>query len=317
MEKKKRGPTVLLVVLVVIIIAALCDDSDDSADSVVISVECRKAFRAAAAVDEMRDTHRDLFPAYSACTNLEEWKNADAMFPDAIDGVDPINYARNVCAGNQAVLGSTTICKAVNTPPPAPPAVAGVLSAEPVVISAECRKAFRAAAAVDEMRDTHRDLFPAYSACTSLEEWKNADAMFPDAIDGVDPINYARNVCAGNQEELGASAICKAVNAPPAARKSSLIASDSTGLLGVPLPRGAELTEEEPGDPASGIDPKEHYSIAASSKDIADFFTRELPAQGWFKSGTSTDTYLFFDKGTSMIGVLIKADGGSFTLMGS
>lgn len=113
------------------------------------------------------------------------------------------------------------------------------------IVSGACAHAFLEAANVDAMRDTHKDLFPAYYACTSIEEWREADRMYPGAIDGVDPVMYAQNVCAGAQDELRDTPICEAVNPPPPAdQESSLTASGRFGLLGVPLPVGAELTEK-------------------------------------------------------------------------
>lgn len=79
-----------------------------------VSAECAAAFEEAAAVSDLQDTHADLFPAYSACTTLDEWKAADAAYPDAIDGADPVSYARNVCGGNSAQLSGTPICRAVS-----------------------------------------------------------------------------------------------------------------------------------------------------------------------------------------------------------
>ena len=174
-------------------------------------------------------------------------------------------------------------------------------------------EAFAAAAAVSPYQDTHEDLFPAYSACTGIDEWKAADTSHPAAIDGVDPVQYAMSVCAGNQSELGETPICKAVNAPPAG-SSSLEASGRAGLLGVPLPEGAQLTERTPGDPENYVDPREAYAISATASDIAAFFGRAMPESGWFKHGVSTEKVLFFQKG-NLMPVIIIGDG-KFSLMG-
>jgi hypothetical protein len=184
-------------------------------------------------------------------------------------------------------------------------------------VSQACADAFAAAASVSEFQDTHEDLFPAYSACSTVEEWKAADKLYPDAIDGVDPVSYAMTVCANNQQELGDAPICRAVNAPATTEASDLKPSGRTGLLGVPLPEGAELIEQRPGNPAQGQDPSERYAVSATAVQIAAFFNREMPGAGWAKDGTSTSTALFFRKGDLMIGVLINRDGGTFTLMGS
>ena len=198
---------------------------------------------------------------------------------------------------------------------PSPPTPATEARAvQPVVTSASpCMEAFAAAAAVSPYLDTHEDLFPAYAACTSIDDWKAADALHPDAID-IDPVQYAMTVCAVNQEELDETPICKAVNAPPAVR-SSLMASGQVGLLGVLLPEGAKLTERTPGDSANYVDPHEAYSITATASDIAAFFGRAMPESGWWKLGMSTETALFFQKGNLMIVVIIG--NGKFSLMGS
>ena len=200
---------------------------------------------------------------------------------------------------------------------PPPPQVVPAGTATAVEPTSSCIEAFAAAARVRADQDTHEDLFPAYSACMSLEEWKSADALYPTAIDGVDPIRYAMTVCANNQEELRETPICRAVNAPPAADASSIKASGRTGLLGAPLPEGAQLTEQTPGNRAAGRDPTESYAISATAVDIAAFFNQAMPGSGWYKDGTSTETVLFFQKGNLILGVLIGGDGGSFTLMGS
>lgn len=199
-------------------------------------------------------------------------------------------------------------------------AVAGVTPAEGVSQGRQltpCEAAFARAAAVDNMHDTHADLFPAYTACKTLAEWRRANTAYPDAIDGVDPIVYARNVCAGNQARLGSTPICKAVNAPPPATASSLKASSAKGLMGVHLPVGARLTERTAGDASAGRDPSERYVLTATADQIADSYDRLMPGAGWAKDGTSMKYGLFFQKGKQMIGVLINGKGGTFVLMGS
>lgn len=104
---------------------------------------------------------------------------------------------------------------------------------------------------------------------------------------------------------------------PTPIASSRLTAADRKGLLGVPLPVGAQLTKQTPGDPASGRDPSERYSVSASAEELAAFFGEAMPTVGWAKDGTSTNTALFFRKGRLMIGVLINSGGGTFTLMGS
>ena len=186
-------------------------------------------------------------------------------------------------------------------------------------VSEACASAFRAAASVSEYRDKHEDLFPAYSACTSIEEWKAANGLYPKAIDGVDPVRYAMTVCANNQRELGATAICQSVNVPAVSSRfeKGLRVSSKAGLLGAPLPEGAQLIDRTPGDPAAGRDPSERYSVAATAREIAAFFDREMPKAGWAKEGTSTETALIFQRRNLMIGVFMNRNGGTFTLMGS
>lgn len=58
-----------------------------------LSEACALAFKAAAAVDDFRDTHADLYPAYRACKSMDEWTTASATYPGAIDGADPISYS--------------------------------------------------------------------------------------------------------------------------------------------------------------------------------------------------------------------------------
>jgi hypothetical protein len=98
---------------------------------------------------------------------------------------------------------------------------------------------------------------------------------------------------------------------------SGLRRSTQTGLLGVPLPQGAKLVESTPGDPSAGRDPSERYEIAGSSSEIVAFYLKEMLVDGWTKNGVSSATTLVFDKSGMMIGILVKKEGGSFTLWGS
>jgi hypothetical protein len=184
---------------------------------------------------------------------------------------------------------------------------------DPPGVSEACARAFAFAHSVDAMRDTHSDLFPAYRACMSAAEWRAASAAYPDAIDGVDPIEYAMTVCANNQDEIGDTAMCKVVNMPTEA--SALERSGKTGLYGVALPKGAKLIDKRAG--TAKDDPSEKYEIDASAAAINSFFSAELPKQGWAKEGTSEETALFFRKGEILLGVLMDSDGGSFTVTGS
>ena len=204
-----------------------------------------------------------------------------------------------------------TSTPSVSRPVTAPPLAETANSANESLGSA-CIAAFASAAGVSDYNDTHEDLFPAYSACESIEEWREAYALHPDAIDGGNPVQYAMTVCANNQGQLGRTPICRAVNAP-ASTGSSLAASGQTGLLGVPLPAGARLTERTRGNAAEYIDPSETYAISATANDITAFFEREMPKAGWYKSASGM--FIEFLKGDLIVGVWVSEN--KFTLMGS
>ena len=203
----------------------------------------------------------------------------------------------------------------------------------PSPVSDGCARAFATAALVDPLQDRHEDLLPAYTACTSLDEWKVADRLYPAAIDGVEPIRYAATVCAGNRQTIGDSPICRAVaasstgpvapypvtNAAPSvsAPVPDLKPSGATGLLDAPLPAGAVLLDRTAADPALSRDASERYSISGNAAAIAAFFNREMTRAGWTRDPTSTETALFFEKGRYVLGVLMNRRGGTFTLMGS
>jgi hypothetical protein len=73
-----------------------------------------------------------------------------------------------------------------------------------------CEDAFAEAAQVDEMQDAHSDLWPAFEACGSVEEFAAASDAHPDALDGVDPQTYAENQCASEPEVEG-TPVCESV----------------------------------------------------------------------------------------------------------
>ena len=167
-----------------------------------------------------------------------------------------------------------------------------------------CLDALAAAANVSKFRDTHEDLFPAYVACTSIEEWDSANAAHPVISEGVDPVQYAMNVCASNQSPLGDSTICRLVNKPQQSVSSTLTVSSRPGLLGVPIPEGARLIEIAPGNPAEFVDARETYAVSATGDEIGDFFDRAMQEAGWFKQGPLLDLALLYSKGAKNIGVL-------------
>ena len=171
------------------------------------------------------------------------------------------------------------------------------------------------AARVSEYADTHEDLFPAYAACETLDEWEVAHQTYPAAIDGGSPVEYAMRVCAGNQDVLSDTPICKAVNAPPD-EPLVLRASGQTGLLGAPLPDGARLLERTRGNPAEYIDPTETYSIEATANDIDLFFKHEMVNAGWFISHSGGPIIdIEFEKDDYILQVYIRDN--RFTLLGS
>lgn len=58
-----------------------------------------------------------------------------------------------------------------------------------------CDTAFAEAASVSDMEDQLSDLWPAFTACGTLEEFIAASENHPDALDGADPEIYATNQC--------------------------------------------------------------------------------------------------------------------------
>jgi hypothetical protein len=107
-------------------------------------------------------------------------------------------------------------------------------------------------------------------------------------------------------------------NAPREKPAGSLLAvSDTTGLLGVPLPVHAQLTNRVAGNPSGTADPREEYEISATAEEILAFYESEMPRAGWKKTGPYSEFMIPFKKGNHIIGVIAHSDGGSFTLMGS
>jgi hypothetical protein len=73
-----------------------------------------------------------------------------------------------------------------------------------------CEEAFRQAAEVGDMQDTHEDLWPAFQSCSDLQEFTAASEKHPDTLDGADPETYAQNQCQ-YEPELEGSALCDAL----------------------------------------------------------------------------------------------------------
>lgn len=71
------------------------------------SSECEEAFRKAAQVHELRDTHEDLWPAFESCRSIEEFATASENYPGAVEaGVDPATYVENQCLYEPALDGA-------------------------------------------------------------------------------------------------------------------------------------------------------------------------------------------------------------------
>jgi hypothetical protein len=70
-----------------------------------------------------------------------------------------------------------------------------------------CERAWEAASKVPDGQDTHEDLHPAFTACSSFDEWRNASREYPSVLDGIDPETYARNQCEYTPE-LGQTLVC-------------------------------------------------------------------------------------------------------------
>lgn len=74
--------------------------------------ECEKAFKDAADVHELRDSHEDLWPAFESCGSIEEFAAASEKHPGAVEqGVDPQTYVENQCLYEPA-LASALLCEA-------------------------------------------------------------------------------------------------------------------------------------------------------------------------------------------------------------
>jgi hypothetical protein len=94
--------------------------------------------------------------------------------------------------------GSTTAPPNTSTPSVGPTGI---------VISAACDSVFSAAAAKDEMHDSVEDLFPAVTACTSLDEWEAAyDRYGGLRFTGDDGVAILRNMCFS--DEIANKGLC-------------------------------------------------------------------------------------------------------------
>lgn len=189
--------------------------------------------------------------------------------------------------------------------PPRPPAV----STEPSLTP--CEGAFSAAVSVSAMQDSHRDLFPAFTACETLHEFERAAVRFPAAIPIDDTQIYATNLCSSYPADLQGSNVCESIQerTAAAAPPSGLRLSSTSGMLGVPLPEGARLQDRGSG-PAP--DRWERYAVAASASEIEGFFQRAMVSAGWVKDTILPGAWI---KGQYLIA--ISSSDGAFTIRGS
>jgi len=94
----------------------------------------------------------------------------------------------------------------------------------------------------------------------------------------------------------------------------SLNASSEIGLLGVPLPEGAELTESNPAN--ENRDASETYKIDATAYQIEEFFKQEMQ-NDWRMRPFQTDGFLDFVGDGKTVAILGFENGGSFMIMGT
>jgi hypothetical protein len=83
-------------------------DDEEPAEGPEVSA-CEEAFAEAAEVDDMSDVHEDLWPAFEACGDLDEFSAAAEKYPDAINGTDPETYAKNGCLYEES-LAESPVC---------------------------------------------------------------------------------------------------------------------------------------------------------------------------------------------------------------
>ena len=74
---------------------------------------CEAAIQAAAEVDAMQDTHEDVWPAFDACADVEEFSAAVEEYGgERFEGVDPATYVQNQCMSEPQVEG-TSVCQSL------------------------------------------------------------------------------------------------------------------------------------------------------------------------------------------------------------
>jgi hypothetical protein len=71
--------------------------------------DCELAFQEAAAIGSNQDAVEDLDNAVKVCGDEDEWIAASEMFPEALDGADPVTFLENRCTYGDG-LGSSPLC---------------------------------------------------------------------------------------------------------------------------------------------------------------------------------------------------------------
>lgn len=104
------------------------------------------------------------------------------------------------CGSSIETTASTTTPSPSATPPTSQAFQPPVTESAPTTTTtplptAPCDQAFAAAAAVDVVQDVPSDLYPAAMVCASVADWTAASEANPDALDGVDPVEFLTNVC--------------------------------------------------------------------------------------------------------------------------
>lgn len=94
--------------------------------------------------------------------------------------------------------------------PTATPPEAIATEAVPTAAPSACEAAVASAAQVDPVQDINEDLWAAFDACASLEEFQTAAEAHPGALDGADPETYVRNGCQ-YYPEVADSQLCQAI----------------------------------------------------------------------------------------------------------
>ena len=78
--------------------------------------ECDEAWQVADEVSHLAGQAKVLHPAFSACTDFQQFASVSTRYPGVLDGVDPERYVDNQCH-YRALLMETPVCK---TLPPHP-----------------------------------------------------------------------------------------------------------------------------------------------------------------------------------------------------